>query len=244
MKKLWENIKANKLRSALIGCCAFLFGFISVSIFNSIGDTYAYTEHVCGLSGWHYAGKSGDTPLCCPNGYTLAPGTTWCHADPLSTSPRACLAPGQYRTVYHPELKECTISSLLALSGEITSHTATFYLNGGRSWTYYNTSNSHVREGTIQANCTLNGSSTSCSITSPIPEHSKSVMSFRGFSETSACSTIVVGGKANVSLTGDKNFYACWKEQPACYVCGSSSGGSYRYGNSLMLHHAIYMMKN
>jgi len=41
MKSLFKKIKRNKLRSTLIGISAFLFGFISISIFNNIGDTYA-----------------------------------------------------------------------------------------------------------------------------------------------------------------------------------------------------------
>ncbi len=36
-----EKIKENKLKSVCIGLSAFLFGFITVTLFNNINDTYA-----------------------------------------------------------------------------------------------------------------------------------------------------------------------------------------------------------
>lgn len=41
MKSVLAKIKANKFRSAMIGTCIFLFGFISITIFSNINDTYA-----------------------------------------------------------------------------------------------------------------------------------------------------------------------------------------------------------
>lgn len=41
MKSILAKIKANKFRSAMIGTCIFLFGFITVTIFSNINDTYA-----------------------------------------------------------------------------------------------------------------------------------------------------------------------------------------------------------
>lgn len=36
-----EKIKKNKLRTVCIGLSAFLFGFITVTLFNSMSNTYA-----------------------------------------------------------------------------------------------------------------------------------------------------------------------------------------------------------
>ena len=41
MKNFIEKVKANKLRSALIGLSVILFGFIAFNVFNNIGDTNA-----------------------------------------------------------------------------------------------------------------------------------------------------------------------------------------------------------
>lgn len=48
MKKVFERIKKNKLRSVCIGLSVFLFGFITVSLFNNIGDTYAIDDSTDG----------------------------------------------------------------------------------------------------------------------------------------------------------------------------------------------------
>lgn len=77
MKNFIEKVKANKLRSALIGLSVFLFGFIAVNVFNNIGDTYA-SESTGGSSGtivyytcpsgWYQVGENLER--CCPDGFT------------------------------------------------------------------------------------------------------------------------------------------------------------------------------
>lgn len=68
MRNLIKKMKENKLRTICIGLSAFLFGFIAVSIFNNVGDTYAVsTDPIC-PSGWYldsFTLNSSDT-ACCP----------------------------------------------------------------------------------------------------------------------------------------------------------------------------------
>lgn len=66
MKSILAKIKANKFRSAMIGTCIFLFGFITVTVFSNINDTYA-VETVCPV-GW-YLDKYGSKSACCPPNY-------------------------------------------------------------------------------------------------------------------------------------------------------------------------------
>lgn len=48
-----QKIKENKLKSICIGLSAFLFGFITVSLFNNMNNTYAIdTSPVCPV-GWY-----------------------------------------------------------------------------------------------------------------------------------------------------------------------------------------------
>lgn len=51
MKNFIKKIKDNKFRSALVGMSAFLFGFIAVNVFNSIGNTYAVNYPACYICG-------------------------------------------------------------------------------------------------------------------------------------------------------------------------------------------------
>lgn len=76
MKNFIEKVKANKLRSALIGLSVFLFGFIAVNVFNNIGDTYA-SESTGGREGYtcnaSFSLQSHNGKYyCCPNGYQLS----------------------------------------------------------------------------------------------------------------------------------------------------------------------------
>ena len=66
MKKMIQKIKENKLKSICIGLSAFLFGFITVSLFNNMNNTYAIdTSPVCPV-GWYLDTWSSSDTACCP----------------------------------------------------------------------------------------------------------------------------------------------------------------------------------
>lgn len=67
MKRFLEKVKKYKLRSVCIGLSAFLFGFIAVSVFNSVGDTYAYEadDYYCSSQGYYVCSTDA---YCCPSG--------------------------------------------------------------------------------------------------------------------------------------------------------------------------------
>ena len=61
-----QKIKENKLKSICIGLSAFLFGFITVSLFNNMNNTYAIdTSPVCPV-GWYLDTWSSSDTACCP----------------------------------------------------------------------------------------------------------------------------------------------------------------------------------
>lgn len=82
MKKFIQKIKENKVKSVLVGCCAFLFGFISVSLYNQVGDTYAIDVPLPDIE--CDAGEIERTDnitavVCCPNDYTGNYSMGYCH---------------------------------------------------------------------------------------------------------------------------------------------------------------------
>ena len=70
-----EKIKKNKLKSVCIGLSAFLFGFITVTLFNSMSNTYA-VEYSC-KSGWKLV--DSQKGICCPKESGLFSGETKCY---------------------------------------------------------------------------------------------------------------------------------------------------------------------
>ena len=70
-----EKIKKNKLRTVCIGLSAFLFGFITVTLFNSMSNTYA-VEYSC-KSGWKLV--DSQEGICCPEESGLFSGKTKCY---------------------------------------------------------------------------------------------------------------------------------------------------------------------
>lgn len=68
-----NKLKENKLRTACIGISLFLFGFITVTLFNNINDTYAAvdTSPVCPVS-WVLSNN-----MCCPAGFTYYESTSY-----------------------------------------------------------------------------------------------------------------------------------------------------------------------
>lgn len=119
MKNFIEKIKANKFRSALVGMSVFLFGFIAVSVFNSIGDTYAVSVHyepgcyVCGGSqgGAYVWGNYSNNSGCSKT--SITPKTT-CEAKN-----------------YHYQCYYCGSSN----SYEWAPGTPSTYCPGGVGWT-------------------------------------------------------------------------------------------------------------
>lgn len=82
MKSILAKIKANKFRSAMIGTCIFLFGFITVTVFSNINDTYA-VSYTC-PSGW----KLVNDNKCCPSKFTYSQQT--CTSDSRTISESTC----------------------------------------------------------------------------------------------------------------------------------------------------------
>lgn len=71
-----EKIKKNKLRTVcIIGLSTFLFGFITVTLFNSMSNTYA-VEYSC-KSGWKLV--DSQEGICCPEESGLFSGKTKCY---------------------------------------------------------------------------------------------------------------------------------------------------------------------
>ncbi len=63
-----NKLKENKLRTACIGISLFLFGFITVTLFNNINDTYAAvdTSPICPV-GWYLDSWTSSDTACCPS---------------------------------------------------------------------------------------------------------------------------------------------------------------------------------
>lgn len=213
IKNFTENIKTNKLRSALIGLSAFLFGFISVSIFNNIGDTYAVLE--CSKDGY----KVVDEKLqrCCPEGYEYNSTTLAC-----TKYTTVALCPFDF---YIPDAMTggitgvCTTPSLPAHE----KYTGVFIGNGGtvNNVTVYpggDTSSGYLT-------CRPTNGNTTCSLDRK-PSAERELYTFNGWGTTEDCTR----GTIITKLSGDKTYYACWSENSACYVCGNSQAGGYYYG--------------
>ena len=107
-----EKIKKNKLKSVCIGLSAFLFGFITVTLFNNINDTYAVDTDLTCPSGW----VLNSANRCCPAGFTYFETannrTKVCVKDQVNQE----YCESEYKD-YYPEgsiAGECTISSIPA----------------------------------------------------------------------------------------------------------------------------------
>lgn len=66
-----EKIKKNKLKSVCIGLSAFLFGFITVTLFQNINNTYASAadNYTCTTSGYSVVPGTDGKYYCCPSGF-------------------------------------------------------------------------------------------------------------------------------------------------------------------------------
>lgn len=80
-----QKIKKNKLRSICIGLSAFLFGFITVTLFNNINDTYAVnTDPVC-PAGWQAPISDVNAKYCCPKNFTYNSSNGKCFSKQYMT---------------------------------------------------------------------------------------------------------------------------------------------------------------
>ena len=80
-----EKIKKNKLKSVCIGLSAFLFGFITVTLFNNINDTYAVnTDPVC-PAGWQAPISDVNAKYCCPKNFTYNSSNGKCLSEQYMT---------------------------------------------------------------------------------------------------------------------------------------------------------------
>ena len=232
MKKVLENIKTNKLRSALIGCCAFLFGFISVSIYNNIGDTYAI-KYMCPTG--YSAPNSSHPDKCCPTGWNLVDLTDsgdgyYCRATINSVSKEDCN--NKYNGTWHggatPRFCELPYEDGTPMSD---NYTASFRLNGGKSW--ISNGGYYIREGVVIATCEPKTTTGNCIVTSPVPEPKNSQLKFIGYSENvnpengeCEASSIIPGSTNYVRISKNTPLYACYTSSTQKPSEGNGSGGS------------------
>lgn len=195
-----EKIKKNKLRSACIGLSAFLFGFITITIFNNIDDTYAVDTASCWIC---YSDTDDDAQyywLSSPPTQPCSGGRKWYESKTKNKKDKC----RQY------------------------AYTLNFWPNASDNnveWTSYG-SGDYVNNR-VNASCIAKLES-SCEITS-LPTISRTGYNMRGWSTSSSCSTLA-HIKVPLKLERNLTFYACWTEIDACYLCGSGQGGAYRWG--------------
>lgn len=161
-----SKIKANKFRSAMIGTCIFLFGFITVTIFSNINDTYAaQTCWVCDAGGgkFNYQCSSSN------------PNSNRCSSSALSncggcsggTTASACYLcgnsqNGEYKWGNYSGNSSCNKTS--KSQSECSGSTATCYLcgnsqSGEYKWGDYSSNSSCNKISKSQNECIKNSES-------------------------------------------------------------------------------------
>ena len=117
-----EKIKKNKLKSVCIGLSAFLFGFITVTLFQNINNTYASAadNYTCTTSGYSVVPGTDGKYYCCPSGFEYKnftdQGTTvssQCgkYVAGTGTCPSGTTGPGAVGTPYNGY---CTVKAQAA----------------------------------------------------------------------------------------------------------------------------------
>ena len=117
-----EKIKKNKLKSVCIGLSAFLFGFITVTLFQNINNTYASAadNYTCTTSGYSVVPGTDGKYYCCPSGFEYKnftyQGTTvssQCgkYVTVTGTCPSETTGPGAVGTPYNGY---CTVKAQAA----------------------------------------------------------------------------------------------------------------------------------
>lgn len=225
-----EKIKKNKLRSACIGLSAFLFGFITVTIFNNINDTYAVAYYTC-PSGWYLADATG-SGKCCPNGARKYTGRCEAYYDNPANYYNCEKGYELYLIEKNPVNFACYFKPKDADKHETHSYSITFNANAPLSGSYKATWTSpgsgYYSEGTVITLCDTKPGLSTCQITS-LPTISRTGYSMVGWSTSSSCSAIA-NLRVPRGLGRNLTFYACWEKKDACYICGTSQGGAYVWG--------------
>ena len=117
-----EKIKKNKLKSVCIGLSVFLFGFITITIFQNVNNTYASAadNYTCTTSGYEVVPGTDGKYYCCPSGFEYKDftyqGTTvssQCgkYVTVTGTCPSGTTGPGAVGTPYNGY---CTVKAQAA----------------------------------------------------------------------------------------------------------------------------------
>ena len=171
MKSVLAKIKANKFRSAMIGTCIFLFGFITVTVFSNINDTYAaQTCWVCDAGGgkFNYQCSSSN-----PNSNRCSSAAlSNCGGCSGSTTASACYLcgnsqNGEYKWGNYSGNSSCNKTS--KSQSECSGSTATCYLcgnsqNGEYKWGDYSSNSSCNKVSKSQSECSGSSSKSACYI--------------------------------------------------------------------------------
>ena len=254
MKSVLTKIKANKFRSAMIGTCIFLFGFITVTIFSNINDTYA-VSYTC-PSGW----KLVNDNKCCPSKFTYS--LQICTSNSREIDKKTCEDHGgSWKPSLSGQLEDyiCIVNPRNATTVNEACYLCGNSRNGVYRWGNYDGSSSCVRQKFDKRTClskntktlsatfnatnggTLNGNASgscttsqaspnSCKTTAPTATRSGYYL--KGWSTSSSC-TSVRTTNSNNSITLDNSFggslYTCWGEKgqdAGGYASGSSTAES------------------
>lgn len=205
-----QKIKKNKLRSICIGLSAFLFGFITVTLFNNINDTYAVnTDPVC-PAGWQAPISDVNAKYCCPKNFTY--NGTACISQQLMTKEECSL--------YGGETDGVNTLSLCATQRRYREAPACYKCNSSTYlWGNYSPVSSCTKTSLTYENCKT--PTYSCYICDVNSNGSK------GYSwGTSAPSETCKSGswyKSN-TITAKADCAA-----PACWICNASSNAAAKY---------------
>lgn len=246
MKSFMEKVKKYKLRSVCIGLSAFLFGFIAVSVFNNVGDTYAASTDLDGKTcpdGWSgYIDGNGLGYVCCPKGYFQRSND---FGKLIDNKYGYCLYTGSTDGILYDGVGsnyKCSYGSLASYNGSYYCRLEAKAASKNRTWYFYpnaSTSGTYGAKWTSSGSgiyalsgggvsMTCSGSSCTNKVTS-LPTITRTGYILRGWSTDSKCSNLS-SLRPPMSITSNLNFYACWKAVDACYACGSAKGSGYYWG--------------
>lgn len=221
MKNFIEKVKANKLRSALIGLSVFLFGFIAVNVFNNIGDTYAVnSDPICPV-GWYFddEGFTVGDGACCPANpkyeydgeYLQTCSLAGAIGDDYETCPYGTR--GDYGTCWikgvQPQPPACYACGGSSQGG------ATY------KWGNYSLSSycNKISQYSTQSSCEAQNNSSQCYYCG-----SSNTYKWSAGTPTSSCP-----GGINWTLKSGVSQTNCERGN-ACYACGGSQGVKYVWG--------------
>lgn len=266
MKKFMEKVKNDKLRSACIGLSAFLFGFIAVSVFNNIGDTYAisytcptgynlFQNAYCCPTDYYYTGDSKCTweqkindDGSCPRGSYKENNSCKVNAKiPTELQEDKCYLcggsqNGSYKWGKYANDSSCSLMSQYNVSTcPVNKNYAwTFYPNATTSGTYGATwtgYGSGYYQGNGSVVISCSGGSCTNRVTS-LPTITRTGYKFAGWSPSSSCSG-TASFRTPMSIVKNLTYYACWQAVDGCYSMNSHYMWG-KYGGSTFNYHADY----